>query len=226
MRMGTAIGAVVFDFDGVILDTEEPDYLAWREIWGSYGQDLVLEEWALCIGTAPGPSTFHPFDELVRRSGLDLSELRARKRQIAAHLVAGRPVLPGVMDWLDGAGTYGLGVAIASSSPRSWIDEHLSRLGLLPRFPVIACFDDCGVTKPDPASYLLACGRLGVRPSEALAVEDSVHGVAAAKSAGLACVAVPTPMTAHFDFGQADLTLPSLSSATLGDVTRELEALG
>jgi HAD superfamily hydrolase (TIGR01509 family) len=221
------IGAVIFDFDGVILDTEEPDYLAWREVWASFGQDLVLEEWASCIGTAQGPETFHPFDELARRTGLDLeeTEVRAQQRAIAARRLADAPLLDGVMDWLDQAEIAGLPVAIASSSSRGWIDEHLGRLDLARRFPVIACFDDCGVTKPDPASYRLACGQLGVRPSEALAVEDSTPGVIAAKGAGLACVAVPSAMTAHLDFGAADMILPSLASSSLNDVMSELSTL-
>lgn len=226
-RDDVKISAVIFDFDGVILDTEEPDYLAWREVWASFGQDLLLQEWASCIGTAQGPETFHPFEELARRTGLGLveAEVRAQKRAIATRRLANASVLDGVMDWLNQAEAAGLPVAIASSSPRDWIDEHLGRLDLAPRFPAIACFDDCGVTKPDPASYLLACGLLGVRPSEALAVEDSTPGVIAAKTAGLACVAVPSAMTAHLDFEAADLILPSLASTTLSDVMSQLSTL-
>lgn len=220
--------AVVFDFDGVILETEEADFLAWREVWAFYGYELPLEEWVDCIGTSQGAHTFHPFDELVRRSGLDLAEveLRARKREIAARRLVDSSVLDGVMDWLDEAKATGWPVAIASSSPRNWINEHLDRLGLASRFPVVACFDDCGVTKPDPAAYLLACRRLGVPPADALAVEDSVPGVAAAKAAGLVCVAVPTVMTAHFDFGDADLILSSMTEMSLSDLSRRLSAPG
>lgn len=212
--------ALIFDFDGVILETEEPEYLAWREVWTSYGQDLLLEEWAGAIGTAQGPETFHPFDELVRRTGLDLVEedIRSHKRTVAARRVTELAVLDGVVDWLDEAEAAGLSVGIASSSPRAWIEEHLTRVGLRRRFSVIACFDDCGVTKPDPASYELACRLLCVQPSEAIAVEDSVPGVLAAKEAGLRCVAVPTVMTAHLDFGAADLVLPSLASCSLREV--------
>lgn len=112
------VRAVIFDFDGVIVDTEEPDYLAWREVWASFGQDLVLEEWAGCIGTAQGPATFDPFDELARRTGLKLveSEVRAQKRAVAACRLANAPALDGVKDWLDEAHGAGLAVAIASSS--------------------------------------------------------------------------------------------------------------
>lgn len=223
-----AVRAVIFDFDGVIVETEEPFYLAWREVWASFGQDLALSEWATCIGTGLGPGTFDPFRELARRTGLDLdeTEVRARTRQLAERSLAKRALLPGVAGWLAEADAAGLPVGIASSSPRSWIDHHLARLGLATRFSVVACVDDCGVTKPDPAPYLLACQRLGIAPSEGLAVEDSLHGVKAAKSAGLACVAVPTAMTAHLDLGLADLVLSSLSEATLAATIERLRAWG
>jgi HAD superfamily hydrolase (TIGR01509 family) len=221
-----AIEAVVFDFDGVIVETEEPSYLAWRQVWAGYGQDLCLEEWAGCIGTSQRDDTFHPFEELVRRTGLNLREadVRAQKQHLATTRFAGTPLSAGVVDWLDEAALAGMAVGIASSSPRTWILEHLDRVGLSSRFQVIACFDDCGVSKPDPASYLLACRSLRVPPERALAVEDSVHGIRAAKQAGMSCVAVPTPMTAHMDFGAADLIVGSLADTSLPAVLQTLSA--
>ena len=221
-----AIEAVVFDFDGVIIETEEPSYLAWRQVWASYGQDLPLGEWAACIGTGQREDTFHPFEELVRRTGLNLREadVRAQKQHLVATRSAASPLSAGVVDWLDAAAEAGIAVGIASSSPRTWILEHLERVGLGSRFQVIACFDDCGVSKPDPASYLLACRSLHVPPARALAVEDSAHGIRAAKQAGMACVAVPTAMTAHMDFAAADLIVGSLGDTSLADVLRRLTA--
>ncbi|HZU73148.1 MAG TPA: HAD-IA family hydrolase [Acidimicrobiales bacterium] len=218
------IEALVFDFDGVILETEEPDFLAWRQIWADFGQELRLEEWAACIGTAQGPDTFHPFEELVARTGLDLdqAELRARKNDMARRHLDAAELVEGIVEWVEEARRLGLGLAIASSSPRHWIENHLVRLGLEQWWPVIACYDDCGVTKPDPASYLLACRRLGVDPKRAMAVEDSRMGLLAAKAAGLTCVAVPTAMTAHLDFSEADLVVPSLSALTLSDAIARL----
>lgn len=218
------IEAVVFDFDGVIIETEEPSYLAWRQVWASYGQDLPLDEWAACIGTSQGDDTFHPFEELVRRTGLNLREadVRARKQELVSTRSAATPLSAGVVDWLDEAAEAGIAVGIASSSPRTWILEHLERVGLGSRFQVVACFDDCGVSKPDPASYLLACRSLRVPPARALAVEDSTHGIRAAKQAGLACVGVPTAMTAHMDFGAADLIVRSFRDTSLAAVLRTL----
>jgi len=228
-RMGwVGIEAIVFDFDGVVLDSEEPDFLAWREIWAESGQDLALEEWAACIGTGQGSHSFDPFAELVRRTGLEMSEdeLRARKRARAAELIKERPTMPGVVGWLEEAAGAGLGIAVASSSPRDWIEQYLSVLGLESYFDVIASFDDCGSKKPDPASYLLACKQLGVVPGAALAVEDSRNGLLAAKAAGLRCLVVPNVMTAHMDFAEADLIIASLADAGPLEVTERMARLG
>jgi HAD superfamily hydrolase (TIGR01509 family) len=210
-----ATRAIVFDFDGVVLDSEEPDFLAWQQIWAEAGQELPLLEWSECIGTGQGHSTFDPYTELVRRSGLPRTEaeVRGRMRAVSAEIMASRPAMAGVADWLEEAASAGLAVGIASSSPRSWIEPQLARLGLSGHFPVISCYDDCGVRKPEPASYQLACRTLGVEPAEALAVEDSRNGLLAAKAAGLWCLVVPNVMTAHMDFSEADIVLGSLAEA-------------
>jgi HAD superfamily hydrolase (TIGR01509 family) len=214
------IRAIVFDFDGVIVETEEADYLSWREIWARFGLELALDQWAPSIGTRQSVATFSAFGDLSRLTGLPLSEseIQAEQRRVATELLAGTQALAGVLDWLEEASTAGMAVAIASSSSRRWVEGHLRRLGLEKWFPVLSCFDDCGAAKPDPASYRLACSRLGVAPSEAMAIEDSRNGLAAAKAAGLKCVVVPTVMTATMDFTPADLVLGSLQEATLAQV--------
>ncbi len=211
------VDAVVFDFDGVLLDTEEPEYLAWRAIWAEHGVELDLVSWSACIGTAQGPTTFDPYAELCRhvRPAQSQDDIVARRRRLAAELVAGRPPMAGVLEWLDEAQREGVAVAVASSSPRSWVEGHLERIGLRDRFGILACYDDCGAKKPDPASYLLACRALGVAPERALAVEDSRNGLLAAKAAGLGCVVVPNKMTAHMDLSEADLRLSSLGELGL-----------
>ena len=215
------IRAVVFDFDGLILETEEPLYVAYRELWARHELDLTLEEWAECIGTIDG---FDPIGELQRRTGRSIDEAVAR-RQVSARsraLIDDAEILPGVLDWVTEAEAAGLGVAIASSSPREWIFEHLERHGHLERFPIVCCYDDVGVAKPEPDAYIEACRRLQVAPVDAVAIEDSAHGVAAAKAAGLRCVAVPTAMTRHLDFSPADLVVESLAHVRLADVMSTL----
>ncbi|MHB1445380.1 MAG: HAD family hydrolase [Acidimicrobiales bacterium] len=171
---------------------------------------------------------FHPYRELVRRSGRDLDNetVRARVRALITDHLSGRQMQPGVADWLGDATRLGLSVGIASSSSRSWIEDHLARLGAAGWWPVMACFDDCGQAKPDPASYRLVCQNLGVSPGEALAVEDSRNGLLAAKAAGLFCVAVPTAMTAHMDLSEADMVLSALDAMPLAAVLDHLGKAG
>ena len=120
--------------------------------------------------------------------------------------------------WLDEADALGLPLAIASSSPREWVAEHLENLGLLARFAAIACFGDDLAGKPAPDTYLAACAAIGVEPRDAIAIEDSPHGVTAAKAAGLWCIAVPHAITARLDLSHADLRLSSLADVTLREV--------
>lgn len=130
-------------------------------------------------------------------------------------------LMPGVRRYLDDARRLKLATAIASSSSRRWIDEHLGRMAIKDRFDVIVCRDDVRATKPDPELYQTAVDRLGVMPDEAIALEDSRNGLAAAKAAGLFCVAVPNGMTASMDLSRADLRLTSLDEMPLEELIRQ-----
>jgi HAD superfamily hydrolase (TIGR01509 family) len=212
------IEAIVFDFDGLILDTETTSFRAWVETYAEYGCTLVEDDWARHIGTING---FDPYGTLCARATRPVpaeDALRASKRGREAELVAAEPLRPGVLAWLDEAAALELGIGIASSSPTHWIDGHLTRLDIATRFAVVTCCDDDRPPKPAPDVYLAACEALGVSPSAALAVEDSAHGVAAAKAAGLWCVAVPNPLTKSLDFSAADVLLESLADASLSEV--------
>lgn len=208
---------IVFDFDGLILDTEVPVYDAWQELYGEHGHALPFEEWAQCIGTA---DTFDPCADLAERVGrdLDTATLLSRHRARADTLIAAQPVLPGVVHLLDEARAMGLVLGVASSSSRGWVEGHLGRLGLLDRFHAIRCAGDVPRVKPDPALYRAVLEATGVRAADAVAFEDSPNGVLAAKRAGMACVAVPNALTARLDLGAADLRLASLADVSLADL--------
>jgi HAD superfamily hydrolase (TIGR01509 family) len=205
---------VVFDFDGLILDTEVPVYEAWQAIYAEHGQTLAFEKWAECIGTF---DLFDPGEELASLCGraLDTLALEARHRADCDALIAAQTVLPGVRDYLEEARRLGLRLGVASSSSRAWVEGHLTRLGLRDFFDVVRCRDDVSVVKPDPALYRAVLDATGVPPREALALEDSPNGVLAAKRAGLTCVAVPNPLTARLDLSHADLRLGSLTEMPL-----------
>jgi len=212
------VRAVVFDFDGVIIDTETPEFRAWAEIFERYGCELTLEEWVVCIGTQGG---FDPWATLVDRATIPLPserELQATRRARNRELIQREEPLPGVVDWLDEAADRDIPVAIASSSAAAWIEPHLERLGLRDRFACLACWSDDIPPKPDPTSYRYACEQLRVAPAEAVAVEDSPNGIAAAKAAGLYTVAVPNRLTRALDLSGADLVVESLSAMALADL--------
>jgi putative hydrolase of the HAD superfamily len=131
--------------------------------------------------------------------------------------------LPGVVERLQEAASRGLPLAVASSSGRDWVEGHLGRLGLRDHFAQLRCKEDVPRVKPDPALYRAAAAALGVAPGEALAFEDSPNGTAAARAAGMACVAVPGPMTAGLDFAGAALRMASLAERSLDQILAALE---
>jgi HAD superfamily hydrolase (TIGR01509 family) len=213
---------IVFDFDGLILDTEVPVYDAWQEIYGDHGVTLAFEKWAACIGTADAFDPCVDLQEAIGRA-LDVAALEQRHRTRTDALIAAQAILPGVRDYVDEALRLGIRLGVASSSSRRWVHGHLERLGLLDRFEVIRCADDVPRVKPDPALYQAVLTATGVRADEALALEDSPNGVLAAKRAGLTCVAVPNPLTARLDLSHADHRLGSLAELSLASLLGRLD---
>jgi len=226
MPSGTSpIKALVFDFDGLIVDTEVPIFRAWQRIYREHGQDLPLQQWLTIIGTASGP--FDPVIDLAKKTGakLDEQELKALEVLYYQEATALQQLLPGVIDYLVAARQLGLKTAVASSSTRKWVMDHLNRLGIGGRFDAIICREDVKRTKPDPDLYRTALERLGVQPAEAIAFEDSSNGIHAAKAAGLLCVVVPNLLTVDLDLTEADLRLLTLEAMPLRDVIKEASAV-
>lgn len=216
--------ALVFDFDGVIADTETPEYEAWRATWLEYGHTLDLEEWVQCIGTNDAAG-WTPLRALAERVGDGFDPDEATRRRRARHHPAiaaiDRP-LPGVLDLLVEARAAGLRTAIASSSDDTWVPPLLERLGLVDHFEHLSLFDGTCPAKPAPDLYLRACAGLDVAPADAVAIEDSPNGIAAAKAAGMRCVAVPHAITRTLDLTAADLVVETLDGLSLDDLRRRL----
>jgi HAD superfamily hydrolase (TIGR01509 family) len=210
------IKALIFDFDGLILDTELPDYVSWQQVYRQHGCELAVEAWGQIVG-GTGASDFDPHTHLEQLCGksLDRDEIWINRRKQYLESLSLQAVLPGVVDILDAAAQQGLRLGVASSSPENWVRGHLARLGLYQRFDAIKTADDVKRTKPDPELYLAAMDALGIQPSEAIVFEDSPNGVKAAKAAGLYCVAVPNKLTAQLQFAGADLRLDSLAELSL-----------
>lgn len=214
--------AIIFDFDGLIVDTEVPEYEAWLNIFRSYGVDLPLSVWTPHI--RGGNENFNIYDYLEELTGspIDRDEMRSRRRAEFAELFKDAVPLPGVEDYIAAARERGMGIGIASSSPRKWVDPKLEQLGLEDTFDTVVCSDDVGSSKPNPASYIRAIADLGVTPDEAFALEDSPTGVQGAKNAGLLCVAVPGTLTRDRSYDHADLRLDSLTDMSLDQLMEAL----
>jgi HAD superfamily hydrolase (TIGR01509 family) len=216
------IRGLVFDFDGLILDTESPEFTSWRDILHEQGGSLSLKDWAVCIGTS---DVFDPCAHLEAQLGraVDREALRTERRRRSDALIAAQIPLPGVVERIAEARAMGLKLGVASSSSRRWVEGHLERLGLAPHFECIRCSDHVERVKPDPALYALALEALGLRPEEAVAFEDSPNGILAAKRAGLFCVAVPNEATRLLRLDAADLRLTSLAETSLSELIRDIE---
>lgn len=212
------IKAVIFDFDGLILDTESPEFQAWHEVFTAHGHELRADLWAELVGR---PRTY--FDMYAHFKELngpltDIDSLRRDRRARVVQLVLEQPILPGVREYLEEAREMGMKIGLASSSGGDYVRGHLRRLELLDYFHVTKCFEDTELHKPDPEPYLAVLAEMGVWASEAVAFEDSPNGVAAARAAGIFCVAVPNPVTQCLSLAHANHCLKSLTDESLRDL--------
>jgi putative hydrolase of the HAD superfamily len=212
------IRAVLFDFDGTVVDTESVDLRAWTEVFEAHGVAVPVERFALRIGTLTGPNELDELDALLDapcdRDAVTASRI-ARERE----LLELEPLRPGIREYLDDAPALGLRTGIVSSASRSWVDMNVERLEIADVWAVVVCADgDTSRCKPSPALYLDALELLGVEAHEAIAIEDSPNGIAAARAAGIYCVAFPNDVTTALDLSEADLVVDSLEAVPLGDL--------
>ncbi len=209
------IKALIFDFDGLILETETPIYISWNELFDSYSCHLPLDHWVTLIGGSD--HSFDPYAELESQLGhsLDKTAIEPIRRKREMALVDAEKILPGVMQYLNDAKQSKLKIGLASSSSELWVKGHLTRLGIIQYFDCICTRNDVTQVKPFPELYLKVLETIDVHPGEGIALEDSPNGIQAAKDAGLFCVAVPNPMTRRLHLDQADLTLNSLAEMPL-----------
>jgi len=205
--------ALLFDFDGLILDTETVTYETVSEIFVEHGEALDLAWWHSILGNGGHAHWSEVLAQQLGRS-VDREALSARREVRRTKILHGLPVCAGVVELLDAAAAAGVPAAVASSSRSEWVDGHLVRLGLRDRFRAVITRDDVGGdgarTKPAPDLFLLAAEALGAAPAGCVVLEDSPNGVAAGRAAGMVVVAVPGPMTLPLDFSAAHLVVASL----------------
>jgi HAD superfamily hydrolase (TIGR01509 family) len=216
------IKALVFDFDGLILETETPAYRSWSEIYREHGHELPRDRWLDYIGREAGWFDALTHLETLVGASFDRERVRKQREELKAELTAKLDVMAGIRDYVSEGRRLGLRLAIASSSPRDYVRGHLDRVGLGQGWDAIVCREDAPRAKPAPDLYLRAVELLGVAPDEALALEDSPNGIAAAKDAGLWVVAVPNELTAAGDLTRADCRVSTCAELPLSELLQRL----
>ena len=208
------IRALILDFDGLILDTETALIDAYGDVHEAHGIPFERAVFTRSVGHAD--FSFDPWRTFGASADRDSLELE--RRAFNRVRSEAKPILPGVVALMDLAREARLRMGLASNSGHEHVDGHLARLGLLDRFDFVACRADVASPKPEPDVYRLVLNRFGLGGREAIAFEDSLTGIIAAKRAGLWVAAVPNASTGHHDLSGADLCVASLADCRLPDL--------
>ena len=206
--------ALVFDFDGLVVNTEEPGFVSWRELYHEFGQTLTLNDWTAATGYVGGFDPHRHLEGLLGRP-LDWSVLAPRREARNWELTLREPVLPGIKELMSAAKAAGLPLGVASNSGWGWVDEGLRRLDLRRYIDAVVTRDLVLNPKPAPDMYLKCVQILNVVPAAAVALEDSEPGARAAKNAGLKVVAIPNQFSALQNLSFVDLRVASASELDL-----------
>jgi HAD superfamily hydrolase (TIGR01509 family) len=207
--------AVLFDMDGTLVDSEGAHWQAWVRVLRRWGAEL--DETTYRVHHAGMPTLDNAID-VQRRYGLSASVdelVQAKIDESRAHLAReGYPLQPATRATLDWCHARGLRCAVVTGATQEALRAALGPHGLLDRFDTLIGMDDVPRNKPYPDCYQLALSRFGLQPGEAVAFEDSQHGLAAAVAAGVPAIAIPTPISAEHDFRGAAAICADLVAAT------------
>ena len=204
--------AIIFDFDGTILDTESTELSAWLDLFKEYSVPFPMDFYISKIGSGPiADVLIKLIIDQYSAENISRDYLFEKFMEREHYVLQNQEILPGVIDYLDFAAANGIKLAIASSSNAEWVIPNLDRLGIKQYFSHITTSDDVENIKPAPDLFLAALHGLNITSTDAIVIEDSINGVQAAKLAGLFTIAVPNKITKHFDFSKADILLEKLS---------------
>jgi HAD superfamily hydrolase (TIGR01509 family) len=211
---------VIFDMDGVLIDSEGLYYRAYSEVLRPYGvtvSQAEYEDYWIAQGTGP--------EYIVAKYNLPVSpdELRQLRSPLYLRFLETEGTLmPYVKEALSGLAPY-FSLTVATNSNREHLDFILRRFDIDRFFPVTVARQDYRGAKPLPDAFLTAAEKLGLPPAQCVVVEDTYRGVMAAANAGMACIAVPNEYTLRNDFSRARLVLPSLAELTPEVVRRQVK---
>jgi HAD superfamily hydrolase (TIGR01509 family) len=206
--------AVLFDHDGTLVASEELHFAHWQQVLARYGATLTESLYQQLYAGMPSVDNAH---DAVKRFGLsvDPAALSEQKNEATrAYLEsAAFPLMPDVAVSIARCQAAGLRLGVVTGARGFMAAATLRSHAMAPAFETVVSADDVVHNKPAPDGYLLALQRMGLQAHEAVALEDTEHGVAAATAAGLACVAIPTPMSASHDFRAATIVQPTMVGA-------------
>ena len=214
--------ALIFDLDGTIVDTETPEFEAIRAVWTDHGLEYTVAQFERVIGTATG--AHHWIDELdhLVDGNVDRSLAVATHRTVHSRMTAELQPRDGIVALIEQAALAGVPMAVASNSPRWWVQARVEAIGLAAHFACIVSIDDSSAPKPDPAPFREACAALGADPRRSVAFEDSSTGVRSARAAGLYVVACAGPLTLGHDLSGAHRVIGSHAEVTLAELAAAL----
>jgi putative hydrolase of the HAD superfamily len=216
--------AVIFDFDGIVLDSETPEYESHRRIYERCGASLTVDEWCGVIGTWSEGHDEQWFTRLCERSPRAPARdaYFAERRRIFDEIVPADP-MRGIGELLAALQRAAVPIAIASSAPARWVVAAVERLRIRPLFGAVVTGDEVAHRKPAPDVYLEAARRLRVDPARSIAIEDSSPGLAAARAAGMKTIVIPHWLTERHDLSGADLTVAHAGELTLDRLSALVE---
>jgi HAD superfamily hydrolase (TIGR01509 family) len=217
------IRAFIFDFDGLIVDTETPEFDVLAEQYREHGAELRPERWVLGLGTFGGYDPYAELEELIGRQ-LDRAMLTAEHRRRYVARCEQQPLRPGIPELLKYIGAHNLKAAVASSGSRDWVEGWLARHAIRERFQCVRTRTDVTRVKPEPDLFLNAADCLQIPPRECVVLEDSPNGMRAAHTAGMRCVAIPLPLLAGLELPAHTLRLSSLADLTPAELLARVEA--
>ena len=206
--------AVVFDFDGLMVDSESEIAACVIDVLARRGMTLAVTQIAHLFGSTDDDEEWERI--LAGVGGPSLTELRIEVDRVLPARVDALPLLPGVVELLDAAAAMGWATGIATGQERGRLDQHLTRFGLLDRFDSIVTRREVPRGKPAPDIYLEAAERLGVAAGECLALEDSLPGCLSARAAGMDVIVCPSPVTLGCAFPPDTRIVGSLLEIDLG----------
>lgn len=204
------ISGVIFDMDGVIIDSEPAHFRVERQMFKELGFSLTTEEQESFLGTS-GFEMFHRLKEGIGFPDTVESLVEEERTRYLRELESGRiPTVPGVSDLIADLSEAGMSLAVASSAPHEQINLVLHRYNIAQHFQVRVSGDDVPRSKPDPAIFLRTAELLRMTPNECVVIEDSSAGVEASATAGMRCIAFDAPAAPSQDLSAADVRVESM----------------